>query len=183
MFNQTNGFVDRIIGGWQLDGVVHYSTGLPYDARASGNYGTNFDNSSYFVQTGPIATGGHRYVTGASPYMTSLKNQTPAQAFANMRYAYVGESGQRNIFRSDGYFSLDDGITKSFRTWREQEFRLTVEVFNVTNTPRFGGSSSTSGGGAGSGVQTNGASTLFGEYTGTLLTQPRQMQFSGKYYF
>jgi len=184
-FNQTNGFVDRIIGGWQLNGVAHYSTGFPYSAVASGNYGTNFDNPSYFVQTGPIATGGHRYVPGAAPYETTLKDQTPAQAFANMRYAYVGESGQRNIFRSDGYFSLDDGLSKSFRTYKEQEFRITVEVFNVTNSVRFGGSTGTgtASGSAGAGVQTNGASTLFGEYTGTLLTQPRQMQFSGKYYF
>jgi hypothetical protein len=181
-FSQANGFIDHIIGGWQLNGVAHYSTGFPYSANASGNYGTNFESSSNFVQIGPIATGGHRYVTtGTSPYETTLKNQTPAQAFANLRYAYAGESGQRNNFRADGYFSLDDGLTKSFKTYREQEFRISVEVFNVTNSVRFGGSAT--GGGAGSGVQTNGASTLFGEYTGTLLTNPRQMQFSGKYYF
>jgi hypothetical protein len=182
---QTNGFMDRIIGGWQLNGVVHFSTGFPFSAVASGNYGTNFDSSSRFVQTGPIATGGHRYVGGASPYETALKNQTPAQAFANLRYAYVGEAGQRNNFRNDGYLSLDDGLTKSFKTFREQEFRISVEVFNVANTVRFNN------------IQTNGASTKFGQYIGSasstagllstttsgLLTSPRQMQFSGKYYF
>jgi hypothetical protein len=182
---QANGFLDRIIGGWQLNGVVHFSTGFPFSAVASGNYGTNFDASSHFVQTGPIATGGHRYVGGASPYETALKNQTPAQAFANLRYAYVGEAGQRNNFRSDGYLSLDDGLTKSFKTFREQEFRISVEVFNVANTVRFNN------------IQTNGASTKFGQYIGSasstsgllstttsgMLTSPRQMQFSGKYYF
>jgi hypothetical protein len=175
--SQPNGFIERIVGGWQLNGVVHYSTGFPFSAVASGNYGTNFDTSSRFVQTGPIATGGHRYVGGASPYVTALKNQTPDQAFANLRYAYVGEAGQRNNFRNDGYLSLDDGLTKSFKTFENQEFRISVEVFNVTNSVRFNA------------MQTNGASTKFGQYTGStsttsgLLTSPRQMQFSGKYYF
>jgi len=28
----------------------------------------------------------------------------------------------------DGYFSMDDGLSKSFRTFREQQFKISVEV-------------------------------------------------------
>ena len=169
-FTRSNGIVDRLIGGWQINGLAHYSTGFPFSANASGNYGTNFDTSSYFVQTGPIPTGGHHYIA-AGQYETALKGVTPAQAFANLRYAYPGETGQRNNYRADGYLSMDDGISKSFRTFKEQQFRLSVEVFNVLNDNRFNA------------ITTNGASSKFGQYTGTLLVNPRQMQFSGKYYF
>ena len=48
------------------------------------------------------------------------------------------KSGQRNNFRSDGYLSIDDGLAKSIPTFREQQFRISVEVFNVINTNRFG---------------------------------------------
>ena len=174
--NTTNGLVDRVLGGWQLNGVVHYSSGFPFSAVAAGNYGTNFDSSSYFVKTGPIPTGGHHYVAGTRAE-TALNGITPAQAFANLRYPYAGESGQRNAFRSDGYFSLDSGLSKSFHTFREQAFKISAEVFNVSNSPRFNA------------ITTNGASTKFGQYTGGnsttsgLLTNPRQMQFSGKYTF
>lgn len=176
------GWIDRIVGGYQLNGVVHYSTGFPFSAVASNNYGTNFASNSNMVTTGAIPTGGHHY-DSVNLEETALKGMTSAQAHGNLRFAYVGESGQRNNFRSDGYFSVDDGLSKSFHTWREQQFRISAEVFNVLNTNRFAT------------VQNDGTSLNFGVYQNgssssgqglsptSLLLQPRQMQFSGKYTF
>ncbi len=184
-FLNKGGLVDLLFGGFQLNGEVHYSTGFPYSAVANGNWGTNFAFNSNLVQTGPIPTGGHHY-DPVKQQETSLKGITSAQALANLRFAYVGESGQRNNFRSDGYFSVDDGLAKSFHTFREQQLRLSVEAFNVLNTNRFAS------------VQTSGVNSNFGTYlnstsafqngavqsgTNSLLLQPRQMQFSGKYTF
>ncbi|WP_263380273.1 TonB-dependent receptor [Granulicella paludicola] len=174
-FSNAGSWMDRLIDGFQLNGVVHYSSGFPFSAVDSNNWGTNFAFNSNMVQTGPIPTGGHRYIA-AEQTETALKGITSAQANANLRPAYVGESGQRNNFRSDGYLSIDDGLSKSFRTFKEQEFRISAEVFNVLNTNRFAS------------VQTSGVSPNFGVYlnsntTPALLLQPRQMQFSGKYIF
>ncbi len=176
-FNGGNGLVERLIGGWQLNGTVHYSTGFPFSAVATSTYGTNFDASSYMVKTAAIPTGGHHYITGSAPYETALNGVTGAQAIANLRFAYAGEVGRRNDFRADGYFSMDDGMSKSFKTFGKQAFKLSAEVFNVTGSVRFNN------------ISTNGTSTNFGKYsTGTSttpgnLTSPRQMQFSGKYIF
>ncbi len=59
-FLNRGGVMDWIVGGIQLNGVVHYSTGFPFSAVANGNWGTNFAFSSNMVQTGPIPTGGHQ---------------------------------------------------------------------------------------------------------------------------
>lgn len=180
-FLNRGGMIDRIFGGFQLNGLVHYSSGFPFSAVATNLLGTNFDEPSYMVQTGPIPTGGHHYSAG-SQTETALKGITSAQALANLRFAYVGESGQRNNFRADGYLSADDGLAKTFRTFREQQFRLSVEVFNVINTNRFNSQVTFTQ----SPLQNNGTSSNFGDYTGganALLLQPRQMQFSGKYVF
>jgi hypothetical protein len=171
-FLNTSNFLGRLIGGFQLNGVVHYSTGFPFSAIDGNQYSLNFAISSNMVQTGPIPTGGHRY-DAPNQTETALKGSED-KALANLRYAYVGESGQRNNFRSDGYLSLDDGLSKAFKTFREQKFRVSVEVFNVLNTNRF------------SVVQNAGNSPNFGVYINSntspaLLLQPRQMQFSGKY--
>jgi hypothetical protein len=179
MFLNQGGLTDRLVGGFQLSGVVHYSTGFPFSAVAAGNWGTNFAFNSYMVQTGKIPTGGHHY-DAANQEETALNGITSAQATANLRFAYVGDAGQRNNFRSDGYLSLDDGLSKSIRIFGEHELKLSAEVFNVLNTNRF------------SNPETDGtSSTSFGVYqnspnqTGTtsLLLQPRQMQFSGKFIF
>jgi hypothetical protein len=175
------GLLDRIVGGFQLNGTVHYSTGFPFSAVASNTYGTNFASSSYMVQTGPIPTGGHHYVA-SDQTETALKGVTVSQAEANLRFAYVGDSGQRNNYRADGYLSLDDGLAKTFHTFRKQEFRISAEVFNVLNTNRFNSQNT----GNQSPLQTDGTSANFAAYTGgpnALLVQPRQMQFSGKYIF
>ena len=171
---------DLILGGFQLNGVVHYSTGFPFSAYAGGKWGTNFAFNSNMVQTGPIPTGGHRYVSSGPDAQTesALKGITAAQATANLRFAYPGESGQRNNFRADGYLSVDDGLSKQIHTWREQQLKITAEVFNVINTNRFNT------------LQTDGSAFNFGSYlisnsasATSLLLQPRQMQFSAKYTF
>jgi hypothetical protein len=182
-----NGLVDGLIGGWALNGLVHYSSGFPFSATSSGRYGTNFDVSSFMVQTAPIHTGGHVYQTGVAPYETAIHDITSTQANARLRPAYVGETGQRNNFRADGYFSVDGGLSKIFHIGEKQQFRISTEVFNMLNDVRFGA------------ITTNGLSNKFGQYTGVSTTStgapgsstttaatlvaPRQMQFSGKYTF
>ena len=186
----NNRLVDAVIGGFRLNGTVHYSTGFPWSANDSGNYGTNFDVSSNAIQIAPLRTGGHQYtVINGVPFESAIKNgaspTTLAQALSAFRLAYPGESGQRNELRADGYFSLDDGISKSFHTFREQQFKLSVEVFNVLNDSRFGSNSGTVTGtsaSTSSGLQTSINSAKFGQYS-SILVQPRQMQFSGKYTF
>jgi hypothetical protein len=165
-----------------LNGLVHYSSGFPFSAVAAGNWGTNFAFNSNMVAIAKIPTGGHHY-DSVDQIETALKGISTAQAHANLRFAYVGESGERNNYRADGYFSLDDGLAKSFHTFREQQLRLSVEVFNVLNTNRF---NSEATGTASNPLQTDGTSANFGAYIGggsALLLQPRQMQFSAKYVF
>jgi hypothetical protein len=185
MFLNHGGLTDRLFGGFQLNGVIHYSTGFPFSAVAAGNWGTNFAFNSNMVQTGKIPTGGHHY-DKVNQEETALNGITSAQATSNLRFAYVGEAGQRNNFRSDGYLSLDDGLSKSFHIWGEHQLKLSAEVFNVLNTNRFAtpetdGTSSTS-----FGVYENAAgqsNDLLQTSTSSLLLQPRQMQFSGKFIF
>jgi hypothetical protein len=182
LFLNHGGLLDAFLGGFQLNGLVHYSTGFPYSAVAAGNWGTNFAFSSNMDTIAKIPTGGHHYVA-ADQVETSLNGISSEQAHANLRFAYVGDAGQRNNFRADGYFSLDDGLAKNFHVFREQQLRISVEVFNVLNTNRFNSAPS---GNASNPLQTDGTSANFGNYIGggsALLLQPRQMQFSAKYVF
>ena len=186
--------MDELFGGWQLTGVLKYSSGFPWTAYAfTSGWGTNWANQSSSVQISPLATPGHHNYypgtggsivgmafgrgLGATPTTPATAAAASAAALTHFRAAYVGESGQRNNLRTDGYFSMDPGLSKTFHTYREQSFKIIVEYFNVTNATRFNSPG-------------NGATpTLFGQYTSGssttpgLLNSPRQAQIAGRYYF
>jgi Carboxypeptidase regulatory-like domain len=171
LLTSAHGLLEQIVGGWQLTGVAHFSTGMPWTATSS-VYGTNFAASSQLIATSSIeTTGHHRYVSsGSTGYETVFANDTPTSAANKLRYVYPGEAGQRNNFRADGYFDMDSGLAKDFRTFENQNIRIEVEAFNVLNSVRFNT------------LTTNFSSGSFGKYS-SLLVNPRQLQFQVKYTF
>jgi hypothetical protein len=89
-----------------------------------------------------------------------------------VRLPYPGEAGERNNFRGDGYFDVDNGLSKTWKLGELGALKFAWEVYNVTNTVRFDPASIGSG--------------LTGGNLGvasSLLTQPRRMQFSLRYDF
>ncbi len=166
--HNANGLLDRIVGGWQLTGVVHYSTGMPWTPTSS-VYGTNFAASSQLIASDSLKTSGHHAFVSKS-YESAFSSTEAGSAGDNLRFVYPGEAGQRNNFRADGYFDMDNGLAKDIRTLEGQSLRIEVEAFNVLNTVRFNK------------LTTNFSSGSFGKYS-TLLVNPRQLQFSAKYTF
>jgi hypothetical protein len=176
--------VDELIGGWQVTGVLRYGSGFPWTSSyGTSGWGTNWEISSSDIQIAPVSTPGHHtYYPGnksgilGSAFGSGLGSTVGASstaAGASFRTAYVGESGQRDNLRADGYFSMDPGMSKTFHITQKQSFKILIEYFNVTNAIRFNS--------PGSGSTTS----TFGQYTssGGLLNAPRQAQFAGRYSF
>ena len=174
--------MDRVIGGWQLSGVARWTSGLPFSVISGAGWGTDWDEKSNMVQTGPIQTHTHVQKTttmdGSGNPVVSVNVQAfanPAQALENMRNPYPGEAGARNNFRGDGYFGIDASLSKSWKILENSGLRFTWEVFNVTNSVRFDVNPLTS-------LQNMTSSGEFGVY-GATLTRPRIQQFSLRYSF
>jgi hypothetical protein len=163
---------DALIGGWQFSGLGRWTSGLPFQVIDDSRWTTNWSYSAYMVQTGPIKQA--KTIIGGNPNAFA----DPAGALSNMRLPYAGEAGQRNQFRGDGYFGIDAGLGKTWKTFESQTLEFKWEVFNVTNAVRFNVASINN---AQSQSVAPGAVT-FGNYTGTLLN-PRVMQFSLRYSF
>ncbi|HZI88421.1 MAG TPA: hypothetical protein VFD48_16430, partial [Pyrinomonadaceae bacterium] len=131
-FSHVNGVADALLGGWQMNGILRWNTGLPIstpfdDAR----WATNWNAQSNTVRIRDIQTCPER---GGR-----LFGCNTIEAYQSFRNAYPGEPGDRNVFRLPGYFNIDMGITKNFRLpWSENhKLQLRVEAFNVTNTQRM----------------------------------------------
>jgi hypothetical protein len=168
--NGVNRLTDAFIGGWNLTGLTHWTSGLPFSSIDGLGWNTDWADQSWNVATGPISSGGHQHDSGGQP--NAFKNQTAA--ISNIRPPYASETGGRNFYRGDGYFSIDNGVSKTFPIGERQQVKFAWEVFNVTNSVRFDPAS----------VSNNpyGNPTSYGRYT-ALLNQGRRMQGSLRYSF
>jgi hypothetical protein len=185
--NSPSGWVDAIFGGWQLNGLGRWTSGLPFGLQISGGWMTAWPKQSYTIQTAPLGA--------LAPKKTKINGVRSPNVFPNatalvagisglvggntgttpLRYPLPGEVGQRNKYRGDGYFGADTGLMKTWRITDSQGLKFDWEVFNVTNAVRFDTNPVTS-------LKNSVGTGTLGQYTHTL-SQPRIQQISLRYIF
>jgi hypothetical protein len=164
----SNRVMNALVGGWDLAGLTHWTSGLPFSGVDGAGWGTDWATQSFALVTGKVASGGHHIIGGVP---NAFPN--PTAALANITAPFAGVSGQRNVFRGDGYFSIDGSLTKVFRITEGQALKFQWDVFNATNAVRFDPHS----------VQNNPFSaSSFGVYSKQLV-EARRMQLSFRYSF
>jgi hypothetical protein len=160
-----------IIGGWELTGLVRWTSGYPFSISTYA-FPTNYEQDSKSFLIGHVDTGTYTDVNGQPNAFKQSEISTDYLA-AQFRYAYPGESGQRNNLRGPGYFGIDASLGKTFNITERQTLRFQWDTYNVTNAVRFD-----------VGTISNYLfySSTLGEFTQTL-TKPRVMQFGLRYSF
>lgn len=177
----TSGWASRILGGFQVNPVISYLTGLPFTVGASGNLAANGSGQVADLIAPITYTGGQPPRTG----VTCAQNDASchffdASAFAaplitSAANAHYGNT-RRNQFRGPSYFELDLSVSREFSLTERFKLQVRAEAFSLTNTPHFAnpnvscpGSATTPGPVAGSGGLCNtGSNNNFGVITGTL---------------
>jgi hypothetical protein len=104
----------------------------------------------------------------------------PVEAAKLFRYDLPGEAGLRNVFRGDGYFTIDTSFSKAWTMpWaKDQKIRFRWDIFNITNTPRMD---------VGNVTMFPDRANTFGTYNGSLAScdggAGRCMQYAIRYEF
>jgi hypothetical protein len=167
--------LNALIGGWQLTGVLRWTSGFPFSVDNGQFWATDWDEQGNGQLIGHPKTGVFKNPT--TGIVSVFAN--PSAALNDFVHPYPGQSGSRNVLRGDGYAGWDMGLNKTFHLpWESQTLQFRWEVFNVANLTRFNVLAGL-GDGAPSLQQ---APSTFGAYAG-LLTNPRVMQFALRYQF
>ena len=151
--SKVTGIADKVLGGWELSGIVSLQSGTPFSPVASGSSGTFTDNAG--VGNG-LATSGSRPDIVGDPRSGIV--QPPPQeglgpllynpaAFAVPRGLTFGDSG-RNILVNPRRINFDMSIFKRFVIHESMAFEFRAEAFNIFNHTQFGAISGDSGSGA-----------------------------------
>ena len=164
---------EALLGGWQFSGLLRWTSGYPYSIGNGFFFPTNWNLEGAAVLTGKVPKSGTFLDSSGNPNIFKDMNA----ALASFRFAYPGESGNRNVVRGAGFFGIDTGLSKTWRLAESQSLRFSWEAFNITNSVRFGFDLSNGGG-----LPSLGTTGTFGEYNQTL-TKPRVMQFALRYGF
>ncbi|HME34211.1 MAG TPA: carboxypeptidase-like regulatory domain-containing protein [Candidatus Sulfotelmatobacter sp.] len=159
---------NAILGGWDLSGVLRWTSGFPVSIGNGAAWATNWDLSGYATQIGPNPVVQTTIVNGAP---NLFKNRDVA--ILSYRQDFAGEVGNRNTVRGPGYFNTDMGLHKAFKIIEGQQLQFRWETYNAFNNVRFDALTANTG---------RDQSTSFGNFTRTL-TIYRRMEFAVRYSF
>jgi hypothetical protein len=127
--NGSSRLANRILGGWQLAGLVSVQSGLPLTIGQA----TNFNAFAGFGTQRP-----NRLTNPALPAsQRSTAQWFNTAAFQAAPQFTIGNSS-RNPVRGPGYRNLDIALSKRTPITERIALELRAEVFNLTNSPPLG---------------------------------------------
>ncbi|MGD0096894.1 MAG: carboxypeptidase regulatory-like domain-containing protein [Terracidiphilus sp.] len=186
----NQGLVAQMIGGFQLNGQFSHYSGFPFAVSASSNIIGNMAPGAqtyaqlvapYQQQSGHERNPGKTGVTGGKPWFNpaSFANPTELPNTVAGNPNNVGptlSNTGRNSCRGPGVSMFNASLFRSIHLYRESDFQIRFEAFNVFNHAWLNNPNATVAGG------TFGYITSYGPpYSPT--QGARSLQFSGRYSF
>ena len=174
----SNRFTNAIIGGWNLNGFTHWSTGAPY--TVSSGYVTtgsgltttaviqNLTGKQLQNDMGVFERPTGVYFLNPNSGLFNITGKTSTPVFCTAGETtpcfqqYPGDeqlgNTSYNEFSGPHFFDQDLSMVKNTKIFERLNFQIRLEAFDVFNHPIFAGPSSTL------------ASTTFGQLTSTFDT-------------
>jgi hypothetical protein len=193
----NHGIASAIFGGFQLNGQISHVSGTPFSVTPSSSTGFNAPGNTLYAdlvkpyrqigghsRTSCVANSGCSSAGGGTPWFdpTSFANPIQPTYTANQLPGTIVAphfgNTHRNQFRGPGVTSVNASIFRGFHIYRESEFQIRVEAFNLLNHAILGQVS-------GNNPVVNSAITPAGGNFGYITTfgASRTLQFSGRFNF
>jgi hypothetical protein len=158
--------VQLLAGGWQLNTIGTFQTGLPFTPTMQTNN----------LNTGTGSQFPNRIASGELPSGTrTIDRWFDASAFVAPAQYVFGNAG-RNILYGPGTKQVDLSLFKNFVFSESRRLEFRAEAFNVSNTPQFNNPNSSIGFAGVARITTAGSPTVYQRTS-------RQVQLALKMYF
>jgi len=127
----SHGVAARVLGGWQINGILTLVSGTPMSFNANGGSLNTPGAQQTADQVGPyqVLGGINTPAKGGSAYFLQSSFTQPT----GVRF---GSSG-RNIVSGPGYFNLDGSVFKIVSINERIRMEIRGEAFSATNTPHW----------------------------------------------
>jgi len=172
-------WLDRIIGGWELGGIINWSSGRPFTVYSNVNTVSNVAPASadcngcsrHMGRLQSDQNTGVLYYFNRSQIGQSFNSTTlTAGQFSVPAPGSIGNTG-RNFFIGPPFFELDMTFGKRIKFNERMNLEVRMEAQNLTNHPSFDIPVATI------------TSSSFGNIATSLLSSSRRMQLAMKFNF
>jgi carboxypeptidase family protein len=162
----ARGPAEWVAGGWQLNSIATFMTGLPFTPTMQTNN----------LNTGTGSQFPNRAASGVIPSGDrTIERWFDASAFAAPGLYIFGNSG-RNILYGPGTKQIDLSLFKSFSFAESRRVEFRAEAFNAFNTPQFNNPNASIGFAGVARITSAGSPTVYQRTS-------RQIQLALKLYF
>ncbi len=172
--SKSNSLVNSLVGGWQFSPVLTVATGLPFTLSYSSCGASVPGSAPCYVNGNP-----HSLRTGKSgtPGLGNVKFYDAAGIGGNSPFSAsaldtIGNSGRNSLY-GPGFFNGDLSLQKNLTVREHYTAQLRVDAFNGFNHINYGNPNGN--------VEQVGSITQGAGVNGS--TNPRQLQFSGRFQF
>jgi hypothetical protein len=172
----NQGFVGRVLEGFQLTGILSLQTGRPFDVLGTrDSLRVGRVNRANLV--GDPFAGGGTFDPGTKVFFSNN-----VDAFANPAFDTPATIG-RNFFHGPSFANIDMSVAKRMKVWENVNIELRLEAYNLLNHPNFNNPGDDPGG-----VGNQILNSTFGQITSQLgrsdgTTGARQLQMAAKFIF
>jgi hypothetical protein len=131
----ADGLLEKVIGGWQWNGIMNLQSGFPFTPQAGSNISGTGDSSGTpdVPNLNPNSKG--PVVLGVDGFKKTGRYFDP-NAFV-LPLAGTFGSSPRGFFIGPGLFTLDTSLFKKFNIDEKRSLQFRAEAFNVTNHTNF----------------------------------------------
>jgi len=159
----ASGFVQGVLGGWQLNGITTIRSGFPFTVR-SGR-----DNSLTGIGGDTADVSGDPDLPDGRSDGEKIQEFFDTSAFSQNDRGTFGTTGINSV-RGPGFWNFDLAINKQFPITETKRLEFRTSFFNFFNNANFGSPNS------------NLSSPAFGRIT-NVQGDPRVIEFGLKFFF
>jgi hypothetical protein len=170
-FLNQGGWVNQVVGGWQVAGIWTLRSGAPFTPTISNDEANTGVASQWPVRIGTpklVRSPNCWFYVKSNSNCTSLSPETAPAYAVPAQYTYGTPS--RNTLRADDLNELDFTALKTFPLGEARSLEFRTEFFNMFNHPTFAAPSTNINSGSG------------GQVSATL-NSSREIQFALKFAF
>jgi carboxypeptidase family protein len=130
----TTGVGSKILGGWQISGIVSKVSGTVFQLHAGGTSSSNLNATVGNTQRPDLVKSSVNVLSNYGPHTTWF--DTSAFAAVNDKNRFG--TSPYYLLHGPPYFDLDFALARNFKLTERFNLQFRAQSINFTNTPHFG---------------------------------------------